>query len=332
MSVGDTHDGYPPFQLDSSRFNQETFTGRLLHFLDVIDPRTLLVSDKKLQSSIQLLELYRKGQLPDNVPSKQLWEAQKVKQAIIHPDTGEKIFMPFRMSGFVPFGSPFVIGMLLPNPTIGKTILWQWMNQSHNACVNYANRNATKPTPMKRFIVGYVGAVSTAVSIAVGISVLIEKAERFSPATKIFIKRFVPFPAVATASTCNVVLMRNSEIPQGIEVFDSNNKPLGSSVVAAKVALFQTALTRMFLPAPILIIPPLIMSLLEKTKLLRTYPKLHLPFNATVCTLTFGCALPVAIALFPQTCKIRVEKMEAEIRGLTTEECDLTSSCLGNQR
>ena len=26
-------------------------------------------------------------------------------QAIIHPDTGKKVFMPLRMSGFVPFGT-----------------------------------------------------------------------------------------------------------------------------------------------------------------------------------------------------------------------------------
>lgn len=65
-------------------------------------------------------------------------------QAIIHPDTGEKILMPFRMSGYVPFGTPMVVGMLLPNQTIFSTIFWQWLNQSHNACVNYSNRNATK--------------------------------------------------------------------------------------------------------------------------------------------------------------------------------------------
>ena len=27
---------------------------------------------------------------------------------MIHPDTGEEIFMPFRMSGFIPFGAPIV--------------------------------------------------------------------------------------------------------------------------------------------------------------------------------------------------------------------------------
>ncbi|XP_019470580.1 uncharacterized protein LOC104910884 isoform X3 [Meleagris gallopavo] len=35
-----------------------------------------------------------------------LWGAQKIKQAIIHPDTNETIFMPFRMSGYIPFGTP----------------------------------------------------------------------------------------------------------------------------------------------------------------------------------------------------------------------------------
>lgn len=35
-------------------------------------------------------------------------------------------------------------GMLMKNPTIKQIIFWQWINQSHNACVNFSNRNATK--------------------------------------------------------------------------------------------------------------------------------------------------------------------------------------------
>ena len=68
----------------------------------------------------------------------------------------------------------------------------------------------------------------------------------------------------ATASTCNVVLMRNSELSEGINVFDQNKKVVGSSKVAAKKALIETAVTRMVLPAPILIIPPVIMTMIEK--------------------------------------------------------------------
>lgn len=38
----------------------------------------------------------------------------------------------------------------------------------------------------------------------------------------------------ATASTCNVVLMRNSELVEGIEVFDRNGRVIGTSKAAAK--------------------------------------------------------------------------------------------------
>ena len=48
------------------------------------------------------------------------------------------------MSGYVPFNSPILAGLLMPNPTLAQSVFWQWLNQSHNACVNYANRNASK--------------------------------------------------------------------------------------------------------------------------------------------------------------------------------------------
>ncbi|XP_051894583.1 sideroflexin-5-like isoform X2 [Pristis pectinata] len=308
---------YPPFAPGRARFDQSTFSGRFRHFLDIIDPRTLFVTESRLKAAVQLLEDFKLGTLPLGISNQQLWEAQKIKQAILHPDTNEKILMPFRMSGYIPFGTPVVIGLLLPQQTLATTVFWQWLNQSHNACVNYANRNATKPTPVSKFILGYCGAVISAVSIAVGLNVFIKKANGFNPATRLLIQRFVPFPAVAAANVSNVVLMRHSELEEGISVLDEDGNTIGFSRIAARHALMETALTRIVLPIPILVLPPVIMSYLEKTRMLRTRPRLTLPLHSLVCLAAFGFALPVAISLFPQMSEIETSKLEPEIQSAT---------------
>ncbi|XP_070368068.1 sideroflexin-5 isoform X1 [Equus asinus] len=299
-SVANASTDAPPFQLGKPRFQQTSFYGRFRHFLDIIDPRTLFVTERRLREAVQLLEDYKHGTLRPGVTNEQLWSAQKIKQAILHPDTNEKIFMPFRMSGYIPFGTPIVVGLLLPNQTLASTVFWQWLNQSHNACVNYANRNATKPSPVSKFIQGYLGAVISAVSIAVGLNVLVQKANKFTPATRLLVQRFVPFPAVASANICNVVLMRYGELQEGIDVLDGDGNLVGSSKIAARHALLETALTRVVLPMPILVLPPIVMSVLEKTALLQARPRLLLPVQSLVCLAAFGLALPLAISLFPQ--------------------------------
>uniref|UniRef100_A0A8P4G503 Sideroflexin 5b n=1 Tax=Dicentrarchus labrax TaxID=13489 RepID=A0A8P4G503_DICLA len=268
----------PP--LHESYMKTGSFLGRLRHFIDIIDPSTLFVSEKGLKECIKLLDDYKDGKLPPGVSDLQLWEAQKIKQAIIHPDTGEKIFMPFRI---------------------------------HNACVNYANRNATKPTPTSKFLQGYVGAVTSAVSIAVGLNVLIQKANKLSPATRMIIQRFVPFPAVACANICNVGLMRHNELSEGIDVLDNNGNVVGSSKTAAKHAIMETAFTRVVLPMPIFVLPPIIMSYLERLRFLQSNRRLLLPIHSVVCLVTFGLSLPVAISLFPQMSQIEVSRLEPEI-------------------
>ncbi|XP_023804582.1 sideroflexin-5-like, partial [Cyanistes caeruleus] len=138
----------------------------------------------------------------------------------------------------------------------------------------------------------------------VGLNVLIQRANKFTPATRLLIQRFVPFPAVASANICNVVLMRHTELEEGIDVLDDNGNIVGSSRVAAKHALLETALTRVVLPMPILVLPPIIMSVLEKTSLLRSRPRMILPVQSLVCLAAFGLALPLAISLFPQMSEV----------------------------
>ncbi|XP_054059094.1 sideroflexin-5 isoform X3 [Rissa tridactyla] len=270
---------YPPFQLGKPRFQQTSFYGRFRHFLDIIDPRTLFVTESHLKEAVQLLEDYKHGTLPPGVTNKELWEAQKIKQAIIHPDTNETIFMPFRMSGYIPFGTPIVVGLLLPNQTLASTVFWQ-----------------------------------------VGLNVLVQRANKFTPATRLLIQRFVPFPAVASANICNVVLMRHTELEEGIDVLDNNGNIVGSSRIAAKHALLETALTRVVLPMPILVLPPIIMSILEKTSLLRSRPRMILPVQSLVCLAAFGLALPLAISLFPQMSEIETSRLEPEIAMATTSK------------
>ncbi|XP_026997975.1 LOW QUALITY PROTEIN: sideroflexin-5a [Tachysurus fulvidraco] len=306
---------YPQFRLGESRFDQGSFYGRLRHFLDVIDPRTLFVSENHLNECVKLLEQYKDGTLTTGVINAQLWEAQKVKQAIFHPDTGEKIPMPFRMSGYIPFGTPLVVG--LPNQTLASTIFWQWLNQSHNACVNYCNRKASKSTGMSKFFQGYLGAVSSAVTIAVGLNVLIRRADHFSPATRLLVQKFIPFPAVACANVCNVLLMRHSELSEGISVLDDQGNIVATSKLAARRAVLETAVTRIVLPMPILVLPPM----LERLPLLQAHPHFVLPVHSLVCLCAFGLALPLAISLFPQNCQIHVSQLEAEIFAAT--ECKI---------
>ncbi|ETN76119.1 tricarboxylate carrier [Necator americanus] len=306
---------YPPFRLNEPRFPQETFLGRYLHYLDVVDPSTLFVSDKRLRECVKLLDDYKLGKA--FASDKELWKAQKIKQAILHPDTGEKVLPPFRMSGFVPFGWITVTGMLLPNPSWPTLLFWQWMNQSHNACVNYANRNATQPQPLSTYLGAYGAAVTTACSISAGLTYLVKKSKSLAPTTQLIVQRFVPLPAVSLASALNCVCMRWNELRTGIEVYEKGGKVIGVSKVAAKQAVTDTTLVRAFLPVPLLLLPPCIMPFLERYKWVSGSPYRHLFVNAIVCTLSFAFSLPVALALFPQESTIHTTAFEPEIQSKT---------------
>jgi hypothetical protein len=65
--------------LTQPRFPQSTFMGRLRHFLDVTDVRTLFVTDEQLKKAKKLIEEYKKkGQPPiRRQEAEQLWKAKK---------------------------------------------------------------------------------------------------------------------------------------------------------------------------------------------------------------------------------------------------------------
>ena len=97
-----------------------------------------------------------------------------------------------------------------------------------------------------------------------GLNLLLRRVNNLKPSVKNLIQRFVPLPAVMTASTLNVVLMRVHELKEGVNVVDKEGKVVGTSQLAAKKALKEMAVTRALLPIPLLTIPPIVMTFLEK--------------------------------------------------------------------
>lgn len=78
------------------------------HIENITPTISFCIPQAKLQECVKLLDDYKQGERTVEMTDEKLWSAQKTVQSIIHPDTGKKIFMPFRMSGYVPFGTPIV--------------------------------------------------------------------------------------------------------------------------------------------------------------------------------------------------------------------------------
>ena len=174
------------------------------------------------------------------------------------------------------------------------TIMWQITNQSLNVAINFSNANKSTPLPLSAIFNSYLLAVSASCSVAYGLNNLVPRLRSLTPATRTILTRLVPFAAVASAGALNVFLMRGEEIRRGIDVFPSTrnvdaeadgevdaaeNKSLGKSRKAATIAVGETAVSRVLNATPIMVIPPLILVRLQRTKWLANRPRMVLPVN-----------------------------------------------------
>ncbi|KAL8999855.1 MAG: hypothetical protein Q9169_001396 [Polycauliona sp. 2 TL-2023] len=257
----------------------------------------------------------------------ELWRAKKIIDSTLHPDTGQPVFLPFRMSCFVISNLVVTAGMLTPGLRTTGTLLWQITNQSLNVGINSANANKSSPLSTSTLIKSYFLAVSASCSVALGLNSLVPRLKRLSPGTRMILTRLVPFAAVASAGALNVFLMRGEEIRKGIDVFPSlteaqklqmakegnDNESLGKSKKAATIAVAETALSRVLNATPIMVLPPLILVRLQRTEWLRRRPRMVLPVNLGLILTTSVFALPLALAAFPTRQRITAGRLEREI-------------------
>jgi tricarboxylate carrier len=239
----------------------------------------------------------------------------------MHPDTGEPIHPAFRVCAFVPANIPICAGMLMTPPTTANIIFWQFANQSYNAGFNFANRNASSPITTTQLGTAFVAATTGAISIAMGLNKAVSSAKNLSPTLKMVLTRCTPFAAVGLSNVVNLLAMRSGELSTGIPVVDEFDNVLGKSKEAAKSALTQGAVTRAVLPAPVLVLPPLIISQVEKVapNVVKN-PRMKAAMELGIIVGCVWGALPVAIGLFPQKSSISTSKLEKEFQGLKSAD------------
>ncbi|KAI5864547.1 Tricarboxylate/iron carrier [Durotheca rogersii] len=316
-------------ELPESQYDLNTYWGRVRQTTTITDPRTLFTGQHGLEQAKQLLVAYKKGDIKDMTP--ELWKAKKIVDSTLHPDTGEPVLLPFRMSCFALSNLVVTAGMLTPGLGTTGTILWQIANQSLNVAINYANANKSTPLSTAKIAQSYSLAVGASCSVAVGLNALVPRLKRFSPSARLVLGRLVPFVAVASAGALNVFLMRGEEMRTGIDVFPVRSQSpggdegesaqsLGKSRQAATLAVAETAVSRVLNSSPIMVVPPLLLVRLQRTAWLRANPRYVLPVNLGLILGMSFLALPFALAAFPQRQRVRADRLEEEFHGRGGDE------------
>jgi len=259
-------------------------------------------------------------------------------QSAVHPDTGDNIPLVFRMSTFMPSNLPITAGMLLSG-TGRAQVFFQWANQSYNAGVNYANRNATVPINAAQMAASYTVAVGVACGMSYGLGLVVNKLQASmgggaggggggkQPLSLKLLSRGLPWLAVATAGMANALAMRYKEGIDGITVYEDAGggeagAAVGTSVAAGRACLTQVALTRAALPVPILLIPPFLLDALRERTALGPLMARSVPARVAVelgvCAVFLQLALAPAVALFPPMGSLAAGELEPRFHGMVS--------------
>eukprot|EP00549_Striatella_unipunctata_P011755 CAMPEP_0118686266 /NCGR_PEP_ID=MMETSP0800-20121206/7716_1 /TAXON_ID=210618 ORGANISM="Striatella unipunctata, Strain CCMP2910" /NCGR_SAMPLE_ID=MMETSP0800 /ASSEMBLY_ACC=CAM_ASM_000638 /LENGTH=406 /DNA_ID=CAMNT_0006583289 /DNA_START=35 /DNA_END=1255 /DNA_ORIENTATION=+ len=311
-----TASSVPPFDPYGQRFDQSTFTGRFFKMILACDPRLLFYSSTEVRHCQAMVENYEES--PDTIENhRALWEARRIAESALHPDTGEEVPRPFRMSGFVPFNGPICVAMIASQSTV-PLMFWSWINQSQNALVNYFNRNASSPLSNETLAVSYGAAVGSALAVAFGLASFIQK--RYPAEQAKALLRWVSFPSAVVASSLNCYIVRRPEMDTGIPLLNDVGEdvlPGETSKEAAKVGVHLTTASRAILQLPVYFLPPALLGAVPVIKkYLSKNPAATLPITTYLLLVSFGFGLPAAVATFPQISEISVHDVEEKFQHL----------------
>ncbi|CDJ66913.1 tricarboxylate carrier, putative [Eimeria necatrix] len=200
---------------------ENSYWGRVRSFRDCMNPRFMFASKAEIEKAKEVKALADSGKwrelLQQNISPKELKYQIALTNASVSSSTGDIIPLPLRLSAFAPVNLPICAGLIFSAPTVGNSILWQWVNQTYNAAFNYANGNqsgeANKQQQQQNLLRGYSAAAVVSVGLAVGLNSWVRRL-RAPQLVQQLLQGAVPFASVAAANAANLLLMRWQECSQ----------------------------------------------------------------------------------------------------------------------
>ena len=294
----------------------------------MVDPRNFIATDADIHESQDLLEKFKTGTTPAGTTDEDLWKAKNMVNGCVHPALGEIIHPVGRMAGFVPFNVPMVAGMLVTQ-SMGGQLFFQWLNQTYNSGLNYANR-AGSEVSTEKLVTNYALAVGS----ACGLAASLKHATKVGPPMiqKLGAKPWaIPYLSVGLSGAANIYFSRRGEIETGVPVCRADGVVVGTSGEAAKQGIFQTVVSRgLGLPLPVLVLPPLLVGAVSKLPGLGS-PRMKAPLELAAVTVCLCGALPAAIAAFPQKLELSAASLEPRFHNLKDADGNAVTTLYSNK-
>lgn len=291
----------------NSKYNLNTYKGRLFHFINLFDLRQSFVNTETILKAKKLLETHKQTQAKLTISeSNQLWKAKYLVNGCIHFETGEIIPWPYRINSFIFVNIPIIFGLMCLPTTSLNLFIFNFINQSYNACMNYYN--GTK-APKEILLSSYLLAVSSSILSAFYLKSLFGQGS--TGRIKNLIVRLLPS---GIAGFMNLVFMRNNYMTKGISFTDNHHNKLGEDRIIGSKALVEGGISRFFLPMPMGL--ALVLSdFIVKNSIITSNWKLKLS-ELFFSSLFLYSGLPFSIAIFNPTGKISIAYIESKNKEL----------------
>ncbi|KAM6444173.1 sideroflexin-4 isoform 1-T1 [Liasis olivaceus] len=299
----------------------QTFSQRLRHWIEILDPLVVFVREADINTSRDLLR--NSGENATSLQDKKIKDAWKISLTCVNPSTGDTIPFFFRGGAFVCIAASLVAVASLPYKRFWSSFSRQFVFHAYVGGFNLVNRNSVKRQlengegkefSWKQALLS-VGSIPGLALIGALPNYIIERKKSLNTPAHFFSKVMASC-LMATLCAFNVFTMRNFEHEKGIKVMDSTGEVIGMSRVAGKKALRETALSRGMLFGVPMMISETTVYLINRR---RVFPQRSVLLRVILTYFFCWLILPVSLSCIPQLREIKRNELEPDLVSSTKE-------------